>query len=210
MPHIPGLGTQAYVNGSWHQTPNPTLLRSVVSADHIDFEWSAQGTQVYRVTAKGALRTNEEASGGVRLVALDVRCSCPDGVKQHLATAVGGKLHVCKHAAAALTTVLDPTMKALEADQAKLREQHHLKQQALLAAERVKQDADMPGERARIEHGLKSVDADKLVLLLRSGLGTVCGLRAAAVLFPREVFPPPSGFRRRLYGTAGAAGKTMT
>jgi hypothetical protein len=144
------------------------------------------------VTAKGALRTNDEALGGVQLEALDVRCSCPDGVKQHLATAVGGKLHVCKHAAAALDSVLDHTMKAREAAQAKLREQHQLKQQALLAAERVKHDAEMPGERARIEHGLKNFEAETVVQLLRSGLGTLDGLRAAAVLFPRDVFPPPS------------------
>ena len=115
MPHIPGLGIQAFVKGSWNQTQAPTLLRSVVSSDRIDFEWSAHGTQVYKVTAKAALRRSDEASGGVQLEALDVRCSCPDGVKQHLATAVGGKLHVCKHAAAALATVLDPTMKAREA-----------------------------------------------------------------------------------------------
>jgi hypothetical protein len=138
------------------------------------------------------LRRGDKAPGGVQLEALDVRCSCPDGAKQHLATAVGGKLHVCKHAAAALTAVLDTTMDAREAEQAKLREQHRLKQQELMAAERIKQDVEMPGERARIEHGLKNFEADKVVLLIRSGLCTLDGLRAAAVLFPRDVFQPPS------------------
>jgi hypothetical protein len=192
MPHIPGLGKQAFVKGSWHQTPTPTLLRSAVSSDRIDFEWSAHGTQVYQVTAKAALCRSDCDSGGVQLEALDVRCSCPDGVKQHLATVVEGKLHVCKHAAAALTAALDPTMGVREVEHAKLREQHRLKQQELMAAERVKQDVEMPGERARIEHGLKNLEADKVVLLIRSGLSTLDGLRAAAVLFPRDVFQPPS------------------
>ena len=132
MPHIPGLGIQAFVKGSCNQTQAPTLLRSVVSSDRIDFEWSAHGTQVYKVAAKAALRRSDADSGGVQLQALDVRCSCPDGAKQHLATVVGGKLHVCKITAAALTAVLDPTMGVREVEQAKLREQHQLKQQQLI------------------------------------------------------------------------------
>ena len=60
-----------------------------------------------------------------------------------------------------------------------------------MAAERHKQDVDMPGERARIEHGLENVEADKVVLLIRSRLSTLDGLRAAAVLFPRDVFQLP-------------------
>ena len=202
MAHIPGLGRQAFVIGSWHEAPNPTLLRSEVSADAIDFEWSAQGTQVYKVTAKGTLRKSDAAPGGV-LEAFDVRCSCPDGVRQRLATVMGGKLHVCKHAAAALAMVLDPAVKAREAEEAKLRaaaeareaklrEQQRAKQQALLVAERVKQDAEMPGERARIEHGLKNQKAEDVVTLLQAGLRTLDGLRAAAALFPPAVFPPPS------------------
>ena len=135
MPYIPGLGIQAFVKGSWNQTQAPTLLRSVVSSDRIDFEWSAHGTQVYKVTAKAALRRSDVDSGGVQLEALDVRCSCPDGAKQHLATVVEGKLHVCKHAAAALTAALDPTVGVREVEQAKLREQHRLKQQELMAAD---------------------------------------------------------------------------
>ena len=192
MAHIPGLGTEAFVKGSWHEAPNPTLVRSEVSANGIDFEWSAQGTQVYKVTAKGALRVCDAAPGGVQLKALDVRCSCPDGVRQQLATAMGGKLHVCKHAAAALRTVLDPAVKAREAEQQKLREQERVKRQALLAAERAKQDAEMPGERARIEYGLTNQKAEDVIRLLHAGLGTLDGLRAAAVLFPPAVFPPPS------------------
>ena len=70
MPHIPGLGIQAFVKGSCHQTQAPTLLRSAVSSDRIDFEWSAHGTQVYKVTAKAALRRSDVDSGGVQLQAL--------------------------------------------------------------------------------------------------------------------------------------------
>ena len=192
MAHIPGLGAQAFVKGSWHEAPNPTLLLSEVSDDSVDFEWSAQGTQVYTVTAKGALCKSEAAPGAVLLKALDVRCSCPDGVRQQLATVMGGKLHVCKHAAAALAAVLDPAVKAREAEQAALREEQRKQQQALLAAERVKQEAEMPGERARIEYGLKNHKVEDVMLLLHSGLGTLQGLRAAAALFPPAVFPPPS------------------
>jgi hypothetical protein len=56
--------------------------------------------------------------------------------KQYLASIVGGRLQVCKHGAVTLTAALDPTMGAREMKQAKLREHHQLKQQALLAAER--------------------------------------------------------------------------
>jgi hypothetical protein len=49
----------------------------------------------------------------------------------------------------------------------------------------------MPGECRRIEHGLKNQDADKVVLLLRSGLDTLDELRAAAMLFPRRIFQTP-------------------
>ncbi len=64
------LGIQAFVKGSWYPTQAPTLLRSVVSSDRIDFEWSAHGTQVYKVTAKAALRRSDGNSGGVQLEAL--------------------------------------------------------------------------------------------------------------------------------------------
>ena len=68
MPHIPGHGIQliqTFVKGSWYPTQAPTLLRSAVSSDRIDFEWSAHGTQVYKVTAKAALRRSDGDSGGV-------------------------------------------------------------------------------------------------------------------------------------------------
>ena len=95
------------------------------------------------------------------------------------------------------------TMGAREMGQAKLREQHRLKHQALLAAKRVKQDVAMPGERARIEHSLTNLEAEKVVLLLRSGLPWT-----ACVRLPW--FSRLMNFHCRLYGTAGAAVKTTT
>ncbi len=52
------------------QTQAPTLLRSVVISDRIDFVWSAHGTQVYKMAAKAALRRSDVDSGGVQLEAL--------------------------------------------------------------------------------------------------------------------------------------------
>jgi hypothetical protein len=192
MAHIPGLGSSAYTVGSWHSAPTPTLLRSEVRAAAFDFEWSASGTAVYTVTVKGAFRKSAAARGCAQLESLDVRCSCPDGVRQLLASAMGGKLCVCKHGAAALRTVLDPAVKAEAEKQTKLREQQAAKEAAKLAAERVKQEKLLPGERARIEHGLTKREADDVVKLLLSQICTVDGLRAAATLFPPAVFPPPS------------------
>ena len=192
MACIPGLGVQSYTVGSWHEAPTPTLVRSVVTAAAFDFAWSASGTAVYTVTAKGALRKSAAAPGGVRLEALEVQCSCPDGVRQLLMRKLGGKLCVCKHGAAALASVHDPAVKAHEAEAAKLRERQLAAAQAAAAAERAKQDARMPGERARVEHGLTNRSAEDVVQLLRSRLSTLAGLRAAAALFPADVFPPPS------------------
>ena len=192
MAHIPGLGAHSYAVGSWHQAPTPTLLRSETTAAAFDFAWSASGTAVYSVTATGALRKSAAAPGGVRLEALEVQCSCPDGVRQLLLSKTGGKLYVCKHGAAALASVLDPAVKAHEAEAAKLLERQLAAAQAAAAAERVKQDAQMPGERARIQHALTNRSAEDVVKLFRSRITTLDGLRAAAALFPADVFPPPS------------------
>lgn len=203
MAHIPGLGSSAYTKGSWHSAPTPTLLRSEVRAAAFDFEWSASGTKVYKVTATGAFRKSAAAPGGLQLQSLEVKCSCPDGEKQLLASSTGGKLYVCKHGAAALRTVQDPAVTAVEAAEAKIRDQQAAKEAAKLAAERatlaaklvaehVKQEEQMPGERARIEYGLTKREAGDVVKLLLSGLRTVDGLRAAATLFPPSAFPPPS------------------
>ena len=201
MAHIPGLGAAAYTVGSWNKAPAPTLLRSEVTAAGFDFEWRASGTAVYTVTAKGGFRKSAASPGGVQLDELKVHCSCPDGAKQRVATAAAGKLFVCKHGAAALSTVQDPAVRAEEAKQAQLQAQLQAKQAQLqaqlrakeaakLAAERATQDKEMPGERERVEYGLKQRDAAAVVELLLAQLRTVDGLRAAATLFPPAVFPP--------------------
>ena len=183
---------KSYTVGSWHDAPTPTLVRSEVTAAAFDFAWSASGSAVYSVTAKGAIRKSAAAPGGVRLEALEVQCTCPDGVRQLLMSHMGGKLCVCKHGAAALASVHDPAVKSHEAEAAKQRERQLAAEQAAASAERAKQDAQMPGERARMEHALTNRSAEDVVDLLRSRLGTLDGLRAAAALFPADVFPPPS------------------
>lgn len=192
MAHIPGLGTKSFAVGSWHSAATPTLLRSDVSATGFSFEWSATGTQVYTVKASGALRQSAAAPGGTLAEALCCTCTCPDGARQALATETLGKLYVCKHGAAALNSVLDPAVKAEEATQEATQRQLAAQQAATLAAERVKQDAEMPGERARIEQGLTKRKAKEVVAPLFARLRTLEGLRAAVAFFPPEFLPPPS------------------
>ena len=71
-PFIPGLVREVYIAGSRHSANTPQLIRSEVNDDtSVDFEWQAEGSSIYRVTAKGMLT-------GSSIDAFKVVCSCPD------------------------------------------------------------------------------------------------------------------------------------
>ena len=85
---------------------------------------------------------------------LSVECTCPDGVRQKTAS-IRGRLYVCKHAAAALESVADkgaPSM--LEA--AIKKRKYDMEESRRI------QEAVMPGERQRIEHGIVKLGAEGL------------------------------------------------
>eukprot|EP00750_Incisomonas_marina_P030157 INCI7322.1.p1 GENE.INCI7322.1~~INCI7322.1.p1 ORF type:complete len:170 (+),score=35.29 INCI7322.1:117-626(+) len=59
------------------------------------------------------------------------------------------------------------------------------------AAARVQQQAEIPGERQRIEHGLRIMKAERVVDLLLDNLNTMEGLRHAAALITVSSMPAP-------------------
>lgn len=179
MTQIPGLTWQAFVAGSWHSAPTPELVRSEVSPSGVSFEWRAVGSAVYLITATG----RAGPPGG-----LDVSCSCPDGAKQSAATATSGRLHVCKHAAAALQSVLDPAAVAAGAAS-------EAASAARSIATKAAQEAALPGERQRLEDGLKQRTAEDVVSLLKSRLKTLEGLQLMSRLLPAAVLPPASALK---------------
>ena len=109
---------------------------------------------------------------------LSVHCSCPDGERQKAAS-IRGALHVCKHAAAALDSVIDPGAGTLLQAAAK-------KRKADLEAQLRMQEAQLPGERERIEHGVATLGANEIVRLIRERAGAVDGLRCLVALFPHD------------------------
>ncbi len=56
-------------------------------------------------------------------------------------------------------------------------------------------DTQLPGERERIDYGLKNISAEAVVKLLKSTAQSVDGLRQLAALFPERVMPTPSVMR---------------
>ena len=188
---IPGLVPAAYRAGSFNTAPTPELVSATTTAAGVEFEWQAKGSSVYSITASGSLRAE-----GDGFVGLKVECSCPDGQRQKLASLQRGTIIVCKHGFAALNSVQDPEAVATAVASAK--------RQKVEAAEREKQakqqqeeqrrlqEAEMPGERARIEYGLKSLSAQDVVKQLSTAAQRLDGLRHLSALFPPSKMPTPS------------------
>jgi hypothetical protein len=93
-----------------------------------------------------------------------------------------GTAIVCKHAHAALSSVLDMELERNEAKRAPKTTGDRYAGFATL-------DLALPGERTRLEHGLTSSTAEEVLAMIRTRLGTVDGLRAAAQLFPPSLMP---------------------
>ena len=188
---IPGLVPSAYRAGSWHSAPTPELVSASIAVEGVEFKWKAKGTSVYSVTAIGRLRYENN-----KFLGLYVHCSCPDGVRQRALSLEHDEIIVCKHGAAALKSVEDPDAIVAAAAHAKRQ-----KTEAAARAQRVKeehdeqrrlQDAQLPGERERIDYGLRHLSAETVVKHLTSIAHSVDGLRQLAALFPESVMPKPS------------------
>ena len=55
---ITGLVKDAYIKGSWHSAPAPSLTKADVeeSTGKVDFELTAHGSGTYKITVKGEIR----------------------------------------------------------------------------------------------------------------------------------------------------------
>lgn len=203
MTPIPGLVKDAYTAGSRHTAETPQLIKSNIDDIEFDFEWKASGSRVYSVIAKGSLVIKDFDSKGKPIFDhnnFHVTCSCPDGSRQREQNCIQpGKLYVCKHAKAALDSVIDTdTEKVLkELKAAKIAE--HEKKRAdrieYLKRQRSEQDERLPGERERIEYGLGKRSDSEIVTMVKAGLNTVDGLEALSKLFPVEVLPPKKSLK---------------
>lgn len=197
---IPGLVPEAFTVMSRNQCSAPTLLSSSVKGrGTVDFKWEVSGSSVYEITAKGKLRLKEWKDRQPVYEGLIVKCSCPDGLRQHVANLQDGGTRVCKHGAAALNSVIDAAASARlqETKDAAIVEQQQKARKDVIKLEeqRQTQDSLLPGERERLEHGLTSRQPADIVAILLNKIESVEGLRAAAELFSREDMPPP--VRRR-------------
>mmetsp|Transcript_20682 Transcript_20682/g.44925 ORF Transcript_20682/g.44925 Transcript_20682/m.44925 type:complete len:304 (+) Transcript_20682:32-943(+) len=191
---IPGLVRGVYSAGSRHSAPVPTLVRSDVEESISDFEWEAHGSQTYKITAKGSIVMKVESD----TVAFDfttfrVNCTCPDGDRQSLLSLQTKRLYVCKHAKAALDSVIDPSAEKAQ----HTRRQEQMEQAGIVRARRAaeekrieeEQERDFPGERKRIEYGLEKLSGEEVVRILKNQAKTVEGLKALVQVFKADVMP---------------------
>ncbi len=182
---IPGLVKKVYIQGSRHSTQEPPeLIRSDFREGEAEFEWRAKGSKTYTVTAKGSITAIYSDEGyGFDFKSFQVKCSCPDGNRQRLLSLKRKQHYVCKHAFAALNTVLDQKAE-------KIFESEHLQWKEKLKAEKDRQNVEFPGERERIEHGLSKTSGEELIKILNRRIETTDGLKALMALLPNSVFPP--------------------
>lgn len=184
---IPGLVKKVYIQGSRHSAKEPPeLIRFDLSEEKADFEWKAKGskTEPYTITAKGSINAKHSEEGyEFDFLSFQVKCSCPDGDRQRLASLKTKKHYVCKHAFAALNTVLDENAdKALESE--------HLQRKEEIKSEKDRQNIEFPGERDRIEHGLFKITGEELIKILKRQIETTDGLKALISLLPSNIIPP--------------------
>ena len=159
---------------------------------------------MYTITAKGKLEQTgwtepaPDFSGQIAnpvpiCSGLRVRCNCPDGDRQWASTQRAGRLRVCKHATAALESVIDDVAVAMAVKKGTARAAKLKKERAQRAAklvkERAAQDKALPGERERIEHGLRKLPAAEIIAHLQREIESLAGLRNLARLFGPGLMP---------------------
>lgn len=179
--HIELLTPNMFVAGSRHSAATPALKRfEVHDGGTVDVEWEATGSSVYSVSARGRVRVSFDERGRLRGEGLAVRCTCPDAARQ-------SGVHLCKHAYAAIQSVVDP-----DADE-KITELGAAAR-ATAEAARAAQDVAMPGERKRVVNALAHLPPAEVVEFVRkAALGSVEGLHAvAAYVFPADAVAAPN------------------
>uniref|UniRef100_A0A7S2P2S8 Uncharacterized protein n=1 Tax=Leptocylindrus danicus TaxID=163516 RepID=A0A7S2P2S8_9STRA len=131
----------------------------------------------------------------IKYTGLVVRCSCPDGDRQAVKCLKTGELWVCKHAAAALDGVLDTATEAevLNREKRALEQaaENKRKRQKYESEQRQLQNESMPGERERILHGLKCLNAKDIVEAIKEKIKSVEGLKMVSGVFTNDVMPLP-------------------
>lgn len=199
---IPGLMRYAYRNCGAMEADTPDLMSAKVNNDgSFCFEWHATGSALYIVTASGRIELSWQL-GDTATIAVpvfkgwSVKCSCPSGIKMPACQEDEGSKRVCKHAAAALDSVCS------KAAHAEVTRQKTLQVPILAAAAagaatfkdaaHAKQEAEMPGERARIAHGLQQLSPSRVVAMIHEAIDTVEGLRHAAALFDASKITQPA------------------
>lgn len=195
-PVIPGLVREAYTAGSRHAAGTPTLVKSNIDGNTVDFEWEAMGSSVYSVTAKGSLVISDwvNCEPVYDCNKFCVICSCPDGVRQHENTLCSpDRLYVCKHAKSALDSVCDPEAgKSTQANKVAMVAEHKEKQKIraeYLESQHLEQEKVLPNERARIEYGLSKRSDEEIVKMVKEASKTVEGLQALVKIFPHTEMP---------------------
>eukprot|EP00537_Pseudo-nitzschia_pungens_P010111 CAMPEP_0172391410 /NCGR_PEP_ID=MMETSP1061-20121228/7817_1 /TAXON_ID=37318 /ORGANISM="Pseudo-nitzschia pungens, Strain cf. pungens" /LENGTH=301 /DNA_ID=CAMNT_0013122023 /DNA_START=28 /DNA_END=933 /DNA_ORIENTATION=- len=121
---IPGLVREAYYEGSSRKAgKTPILIKSIINrtngkqhtgdddATTVHFEWTTTGSfgDFYVIRAVGEIKWVQDSRKQFVAQGLEVECTCPNGEKQSIIAKSIGKIVVCKHASAALATVLDPS-----------------------------------------------------------------------------------------------------
>jgi hypothetical protein len=117
--HIPGLTKSMYYINSSNRADTPELVDSRVDENGcVNFSWKTYGTcGLYEIRARGSVNlVNFARDGRPMFGGLSVTCSCPHGEEQQaLNRRQTGPLSVCKHAGAALASVVDPQASARNA-----------------------------------------------------------------------------------------------
>ena len=164
-----------FTQGSRHQADVPELLTFEIREGAVEAEWRATGSSVYAVTARGEVRVSFDERGKPHYDGLKVRCSCPDGERQNASS----DRSLCKHAFAAIQSVVDPDADATIEGMRKAAAASRAEVEAA-------QDKELPGERDRVKNALAHLSSGEVVKYVARSLGTLEGLRAVA----RHVFPP--------------------
>jgi hypothetical protein len=113
---------------------------------------------------------------------LEVTCDCPDGERQREESLQTGTTIVCKHGHVALMSVLDIELERTGAKRVPETTANRFAGFATV-------DLALAGELTRLKHGLASSTAEEVLAMIRTRLGTVKGLRAAAQLFTPSLMP---------------------
>lgn len=196
QPFIPSLRRGMVVKPSWNTAPTPTLNSFKVSGKgRVKVEWTATGTDVYKVKARGHIEGYVGSDGCEYYDKhFSVSCSCPDGQRQRRESMRSNRILVCKHAHAALLSVLDEGAEQEHQRKQAVKEaeqQHPFQQQQADTAGKLQalQDLGLAGERERITYGLHKLTSEQLVAHLTGKLKTAEGLRLLSQLFAKDVLP---------------------